>query len=73
MDHFSVPDVSTSLVPFSPTLAEAFQLLASGKRNLLVNDVAAAVDALATSCQLFGEVYGEGEYESLDLLQKTFC
>ena len=39
------------------------QRLASGKRNLLVGDVPAAVAALADACQFLGEEYGEGAVE----------
>ncbi len=37
----------------------ALQHLASGKRNLLVRDVNAAVDSFAESCQLLVQLYGE--------------
>lgn len=37
--------------------------LSSGKRNLLVNDIPAAVAALAESCQLLGQHFGETAVE----------
>ena len=40
-------------------LKEALGNLAAGKRNLLVNDVPAAVNAFAEACKMMGEVYGE--------------
>lgn len=35
------------------------QHLASGKRNLLVADIPAAVNELEEACRMMGEIYGE--------------
>lgn len=47
----------------SEVLSEAMHKLSSGKRNLLVNDIPAAVAALAESCQLLGQHFGETAVE----------
>ncbi|TRY70866.1 hypothetical protein TCAL_11416 [Tigriopus californicus] len=47
----------------SEILSEAMHKLSSGKRNLLVNDIPAAVTALAESCQLLGQHFGETAVE----------
>jgi len=38
---------------------EAANVLAAGKRNLLVSDIPQAVEALGEACELFTKVYGE--------------
>ena len=43
----------------SANLNEAMQHLASGKRNLLVSDIPAAVNEFEEACRLLGEIYGE--------------
>jgi len=40
-------------------VSEANKQLAQGKRNLVVNDIAAAVSSLETACALFAEKFGE--------------
>lgn len=40
-------------------MTEAMHHLASGKRNLAVQDVNAAVTSLESACKLLGEQYGE--------------
>lgn len=37
----------------------ATSLLAQGRRHLLVSDIPAAITALAESCRLLGELYGD--------------
>ena len=37
----------------------AMQLLANGKRNLLIQDPNAAVESLAMACEQLGKLYGE--------------
>lgn len=37
----------------------ALSLLAQGRRHLLVSDIPAAITALAESCRLLGELYGD--------------
>ena len=47
----------------SAELANALQLLASGRRNMLVSDIPSAVEVLADACQKLGAYYGEGAVE----------
>lgn len=44
---------------YSDVVKEAMQHLAAGKRNLLVQDLTAAVSSLGQACEMLGKHFGE--------------